>query len=187
MITTQTRLKRQPVTVETPVYRLMRGQRVLHNGTVLKVARVFACFSRESGWHVHLLPLDYEPLPGWESYDPNPWSQPETPAEAKARAHEAQHLIRVPCPEDGTLPVVLEDWDLRTDIQGNDHLTYGEEPPVFSYRVQLKSPNTNGDKSIALKTLHLLTDLQQWQIPELVNRCYRGYWLYCHAQDALEI
>lgn len=164
----------------------MRGQRVLHEGEVLKVARVFACFSRKSGFHVHLLPLDYEPLPGWESYDPNPWSQPATPAEAKARAHEARHLIKLGKPDDGTLAVVLEDWDLRTDCLGNDSLTHGTNPPINSFRVQLRSPATDGDDCpIALKALHLLTDLAQWEIPELVNRVYRGAWLYCHAQDNL--
>ena len=70
---------------------------------------------------------------------------------------------------------------------GNDYLTYGEEPPILAYRVQLRSPFTDYEGCpIVMKTLHLLTDLQQWEIPELVNRCYRGHWLYCHAQDALE-
>ena len=44
MITTQLLEKRQPVAVKTPVYRLMRGQRVLHNGTTYKVARVVPRF-----------------------------------------------------------------------------------------------------------------------------------------------
>ena len=187
MITTQLLEKRQPVTVDTPVYRLLKGQRVLNNGTTYKVARVIHAFTRTNGYHVHLLPLDYDPLPGFESFEPVPFSPSKTPAEDKARAHEALHLIRVPRPDDGNLPIILEDWDLRTDEMGNDYLTYGDNPPINAYRVQLRSSATDdGGCPIALKTLHLLTDLQQWEIPELVNRCYRGAWLYCHAQDALE-
>ena len=184
MLNTQTLQPRQPVTLETPVYRLMRGQRVLHKGEIRKVARVFPCLDRPHGFHVHLLPLNYEPLPGWEGYDLIPWSPAKTSAERKARVHEAQFLIKVARPEDGTLPVVLEDWDLRTDVLGNDTLSYGEEPPVFAYQVQLKSPATYGDGCpIAIKTLYLLTHLLQWEIPELVNRCYRGHWLCGPVQE----
>ena len=150
---TQERTQQRPVALKTPVYRLMRGQRVLHNGTTYKVARVFPCLIRAQGFHVHLLPLDYEPLPGWESYDPKPWSQPETAGERKARTHEALHLIKLARPENGNLPVILEDWDLRTDEMGNDYLTYGEEPPILAYRVQLRSPSTDDDGCpLAMKT-----------------------------------
>ncbi|MEO1125722.1 MAG: hypothetical protein AAFW84_30505 [Cyanobacteria bacterium J06635_15] len=139
MLKTQTLQPRQSVTLETPVYRLMRGQRILHNGEIRKVARVFACRDRPHGFHVHLLPLDYDPLPGWEGYDPIPWSPAKTSAERKARVHEAQFLIKVARPEDGTLPLVLEDWDLCTDVLGNDYLTYGEEPLSLLTRCSSKA------------------------------------------------
>ena len=187
MITTQLLEKRQPVTVDTAVYRLLKGQRVAYQGEVYKVARVISTLWRSHGHHVHLLPLDYESLPGWESYDHQPGNEIRCEAQRKALQHEALHLIKLARPEDGTLPVILEGWDLRTDEMGNDYLTYGDNPPINAYRVQLRSPSTDGDGCpLAMKTLHLLTDLQQWEIEELVNRCYRGHWLYCHAQDALE-
>ena len=126
-----------------------------------EIQQIWRC-NRPHGFHVHLLSLDYEPLPGWEGYDPIPWNPAKTSAERKARTHEVQFLIKVAQPEDGTLPVVLEDWDLRTDVLGNDTLSYGEEPPVFAYQVQIQSPATYGDGCpTAMKTLYLLTHLLQ--------------------------
>ena len=49
MITAQLPEKRQPVTVDTAVYRLLKGQRVEYQGEVRKVARVFPCLSRAQG------------------------------------------------------------------------------------------------------------------------------------------
>lgn len=72
--------------VEVPASRLQAGQQVLHNGAPLKVRRVIPAFTRPHSCHVHLVPLNWQPL-GGEGID-----------RRLADRDEAAVLVRVSCP-----------------------------------------------------------------------------------------
>ncbi|GAB4230984.1 MAG: hypothetical protein Kow00121_59700 [Elainellaceae cyanobacterium] len=75
-----------------PASRLQAGQQVQYNGTLLKVRRVIPAFTRAHGCHVHLVPVNWQPL---EGADPQ-----------LADRDEATVLVRVSCPTFKTFEVV---------------------------------------------------------------------------------
>lgn len=67
-----------------PASELHEGQHVLHNGTLLKVRRVVPAFTRPQACHIHLVPLNWQPLAGVN--------------QQLADRDEATALVRVACP-----------------------------------------------------------------------------------------
>lgn len=74
----------QPQTVPVPASELHEGQHVLYNGTLLKVRRVVPAFTRTQACHIHLVPLNWQPLVGV--------------SQQLSDRDEATVLIRVACP-----------------------------------------------------------------------------------------
>lgn len=71
---------------------LHEGQQVLYNGLHLKVRRVVPAFTRSQACHVHLVPLNWQPLTGV--------------SQQLADRDEATVLIRVACPTQKPFHVV---------------------------------------------------------------------------------
>ena len=80
-------------TTLVPASKLHEGQQVLYNGALLKVRRVVPAFTRPQACHVHLVPLNWQPLVGV--------------SQQLADRDEATVLVRVACPTLKPFPVVV--------------------------------------------------------------------------------